>query len=99
MVNDVYSFQRALDQAGVANVTLYKLGVRIEVLWTSVPMDLLHDRVQNSDTMTLRHQCIDNMRADETGAPCDKNVLQFKIPSNDLCGPLRISAISALKVT
>ena len=56
------------NEIGVANVTLYKLGVRIEVLWTSIAVDLFHDGVQNSDTMTLLDQCIDNVRADETGA-------------------------------
>jgi hypothetical protein len=88
VVNNIYSFERALDQIGVANVTFQKLGVRIEVLRTSIAVNLFDDGVQNSDTMTLLDQCIDNMRADEAGASRNQYVHSF--PSiGDLCDYLK----------
>ncbi len=47
--------------------------------------------------MTAIDERIHDMRADETGAACDQNVLQFNYPLElNLCGPLRTFAFSAL---
>jgi hypothetical protein len=75
MVNDVHSFEGTVDEIGVANITLQKLSFGIEVLWTSTAMDLFDQNVENSDPMTLIDERINQMRADETGAARDKNVL------------------------
>src|SRR6185369_13652059 len=68
VIDNVYAVECAVDEFGIANVTLYKLSLGIEVLWTSIAMDLFHDRVENSDTMPLLDKRINEMRADEAGA-------------------------------
>jgi hypothetical protein len=74
MVNNIHSFECAVDEIGIANVTLQELSLRIDVLWTSTAMDLFHQSIQNSDTMAVFDERIDEMRADEAGPSSNQYV-------------------------
>src|SRR5213595_2945848 len=74
MKYSVNIFKRALDQFGVAHVALQEFGVRVQMWWQAVAVDLRDDGIEDAYLVAGFHQCVHQMRTYEASATGYENV-------------------------
>ena len=88
MKNDTHAVKRFLHERAIADIAAKKVSLGTEVLRRIARVHLRDQSVEHPDLMTLFHERIDKMRADEPGAACDQYLFRHVSSLRFLAAPV-----------